>query len=103
MVYFWISGISLIVVGAIGLIGNTLNLIILLQSTFRKHVFYQLLGLMAVFDIIFTLAFAIEEGYTSLESTGNFREVLPFLSYNIAHIGLVGSIYTTVMVSNNIV
>ena len=51
--YFWVSGIVLVSVGILGLFGNVANLIVLFQPELRLKIFYKLLIVLAIFDILF--------------------------------------------------
>ena len=97
--YFWINGVILVVIAVFGLIGNVLNLAVLFQRTFRKDEFYQLLIILSIFDTFFIISYAIDEGYYYMVCIENYRSVVPVVFCMFAKIGLVGSIYTTVMIS----
>ena len=99
MEYFWISGVFLIVIGFFGFIGNILNLTILFRSMFRKDVIYQLLIVLSFFDILFILSFAVDKGYYSMKCRDSYKYPAEFIAIRFEYIGLIGSIYTTVMVS----
>ena len=96
--YFWISGIALVAVGALGLVGNFLTLFVLCRQKFRKKIFYQLLMEMACFDIIFILSYGIDIGYQSL-FCHPYNENVIHITYPFLNLGLSGSIYSTVVVS----
>ena len=60
---FWVHCIALIVVGIIGILGSILSIITLCGSEqLRKHVFYQLLVLLAFFDLLFVVFYGIDKG-----------------------------------------
>ena len=96
--YFWISGILLVIVGSIGLLGNTFTMVILCQPQMRKKLFYNLLFALACFDTLFILSFGIRVSYWSLACNPN-RTLVGFFAYPLLNIGLVGSIYMTVAIS----
>lgn len=97
--YFWISGVALVLVGCIGLIGNILNLVVLCRKKFRKKVFYHLLIEMACFDILFILSYGIYVGYQSMACHTNYNYNIGYITYPFLNVGLTGSIYSTVAVS----
>ena len=94
--YYWICGLVFMIIGFLGLVGNILNITILLQSTFRKEVFYQLLIVMACFDAMFIISYAIFNGYYSIAC---WTDYIPLIARRFASLGLSGSIYTTIMIS----
>ena len=96
--YFWISGIMLVAVGVLGVIGNVLNLIILLQKEFRNQVFYNLLAALACFDIVFVVSFSASVGYQSL-ACNPFNLLIRYVTYPILNLGLTGSVYMTIAIS----
>ena len=97
--YFWISGVFLVIVGLLGVIGNTLSLIVLSQRLFRKNAFFNLLNVMACFDLLFILSYGIKIGYQSMACRENYNAELGHITYIFMNLGLTGSIYSTVVVS----
>ena len=96
--YFWVSGIILVGVGILGLFGNLANLIVLFQSELKKKVFYQLLIVLAVFDILFILSFGLSTGYQSLACQPT-NDNVGYFSFYFHKIATIGSTYTTVAIS----
>ena len=97
--YFWISGVALVLVGFLGLIGNSLSIIVLSQKKFRKNVFYNLLIELACFDTLFILSYGIYAGYQSMACQDSYNSNVSHITYQLMNIGLSGSIYSTVVVS----
>jgi len=97
--YFWISGVLLVVVSVLGLIGNTLSFAIFLRATFRKDIIYQLFMIMAFFDTVFIISLGIAYGYYSMACTDNYKTPIEHIATRISYLGLYGSIYSTLMVS----
>ena len=96
--YFWISGVALVAIGILGLIGNALIIFVLCRKKFRKQVFYQLLTEMACFDILFILSYGIDVGYQSL-FCHPYNHNVRHITYPLLNLGLSGSVYATVAVS----
>ena len=99
MEYFWVSGVFLVMLGFLGLIGNILNLTILFRSTFRKDVIYQLLIVLSLFDTIYIFSYALDMGYYSMACRDSYKDPIELVALRFQYIGLIGSIYTTVMIS----
>ena len=96
--YFWVTGILLVIVGFLGLLGNLINLVILCHKELRSKIFYNLLAALAFFDALFIASYGIDWSYTSLAcqpTNDNVYYVMRFFS----DIGGSGSIYTTIVVS----
>ena len=96
--YFWVSGIVLVSVGILGLFGNVATLIVLFQPELRLKVFYKLLIILAIFDIMYILSFGITTGYQSLACQPINANVGYFALY-FHKISSIGSTYTTVAIS----
>lgn len=96
---FWVSGVALCLVGFFGVVGNVLSMVIILRSSLRKKVFNQLLAAMAFFDTLYIVSTGIEEGHYGMVCWENYKGVIPSMLYPYSNIGLLGSIYSTVMVS----
>ena len=97
--YIWISGVLLVIVGLYGVIGNILSIIVLSQPLFRKNAFFNLLNLMACFDLLFILSYGIKIGYQSMACRENYNAELGHITYLFMNLGLTGSIYSTVVIS----
>ena len=95
--YFWVSGVMLVTVGVLGIVGNILNLVVLCRQQFRKHIFYNLLSALACFDIIFIVSYSTSVGYTSLAC--NPFNLPIYITYPISNLGLTGSVYMTIAIS----
>ena len=97
--YFWISGISLVIIVFFGVMGNISCLLVLVQRLFRKKIFYNLLMVMAGFDTLFIVSYGVKIGYQSMACRENFIKEVGRITYLFLNVGLTGSIYTTVAVS----
>ena len=97
--YFWISGVALVSVGFLGLIGNILSLIVLCQKTFRRRVFYNLLIELTCFDILFILSYGIHVGYQSMACQDIYNLNVSHITYQLLNLFLSGSVYSTVVIS----
>ena len=96
--YFWISGILLVIVGTIGLLGNTFTMVIFCQHQMRKNLFYNLLFSLACFDTLFILSYGIKVSYLSLACNPDIPPAI-FFANPLLNIGLVGSTYMTAAIS----
>ena len=96
--HFWISGILLSIVGAIGLVGNVFTLIVLWQPKMRKILFYNLLIALACFDTLFILSYGVRVSYHSLDCYPE-DTILGSLANPLLAFTKVGSIYMTVVIS----
>ena len=97
--FFWISGVLLVIVGFVGLIGNSLSLIILCAEKFRHKVFYNLLIILTSFDNLFIFTYGIKIGYQSMACRENYSYEVGHIAYPLLNVALSGSIYSTVAVS----
>ena len=99
--FFWVSGIALVLVGTVGLVGNLLTLLVLCRSDLRKKTFFKLLIVLALFDLLFIISYGTILGYRALAChpdsflNGSIYKV----TYPLLNIGLTGSIYATIAVS----
>ena len=98
-VYFWVSGVALVSVGFLGLIGNIFNLIVLSRKRFRKRVFYNLLIELTCFDILVILSYGIHVSYQSMACQDRYNLNVSHITYQILNVCLSGSIYSTVAIS----
>ena len=96
--FFWVSGVLLVSFGIFGVIGNIFNLVVLCHRQLRKKTFYQLLILLACFDLLFLSSYGVSIGYQSLACQPTNNSVGYFTFYFL-NFGLMGSIYSTVAVS----
>ena len=97
--FFWISGVVLVIVGSVGLIGNSLSFLVLCRKQFRKKVFYNLLIILATFDSLFIVSYGIKVGYQSMACRENYSYEVGHVTYPVLNLGLSGSIYSTVAIS----
>ena len=96
--FFWVSGITLVGVGIFGIIGNILNLVVLCHRQLRRKTFYQLLILLACFDLLFLASYGVSIGYQSLACQPT-NDSVGYFTFYFLNFGLMGSIYSTVAVS----
>ena len=96
--YFWFSGILLVCVGFFGLFGNLANLVVLCQIELRKKVFYKLLIVLALFDILFIVSFGITTGYQSMACQPT-NDNVGYFTYYVHKIASIGSMYMTIAIS----
>ena len=97
--YFWVSGVTLVVVGVFGFVANIFNIIVLCRPRLRRRLFYNILAEMAIFDLLFIVTFCICAGVQSMACTSQTFDSVRNMSYPLANVGLCGSIYATVAVS----
>ena len=98
--FFWIGGVSFVVVGFVGLIGNILSLLVLCRKKFRKNSFYNLLTTLACFDMLFISSFGINTGYENMACRDDdYNHEFIHITYSVFNFMLVGSTYSTVAVS----
>ena len=96
--FFWISGVLLIIIGIIGLLGNIMTITVLSQPQMRRRLFHNLLLALACFDTLFILSYVVSVSYKSL-GCYPLNRLVGNLSYPLLSIGLSGSIYMTVAIS----
>ena len=96
--FFWVSGVLLVTVGIFGVIGNTLNLVVLFHYQLRRKTFYKLLILLAMFDLLFLASYGISIGYQSLACQPTNNSV-GYYTFYFLNFGLMGSVYSTVAVT----
>ena len=99
--FFWVSGVALVLVGAVGLVGNLLTLLVLRKSDLRKKTFFKLLIILALFDLLFILSYGTILGYRALacHPDSYVNGMIYKVTYPLLNIGLTGSIYSTIAVS----
>ena len=100
---FWIEGVLLTTVGTIGLIGNTVSIIVLSQSR-MKNSFNQLLIVLAAFDSTFIILILVKAIFMVFKwSDPNaktlFLYLFPYLIYPLRSISYNASIFTTIALS----
>ena len=64
--FFWLSGVALVLVGGVGLVGNVLTLLVLIKSHLRKKPFFKLLITLALYDLLFIVSYGTILGYRAL-------------------------------------
>jgi len=96
--YFWVSGVCLVIIGSLGFVGNVITCITLWSGSLRNNSFYQLLFMLAIFDIFFITRVGIHDGYQALACEPQ-NENVGHLTYQVLNIGLTGSTYTTIVIS----
>ena len=85
--YFWISGVSLVFVGIVGLLGNLISLLVLCRKTFHRNVFYNLLITLTFFDITFIISLGINSGYESMACRDRYIHAIGSVTYlSLIHI-----------------
>merc|ERR1711953_609648 len=94
------GGVLLLLVAALGLAGNLASFVILMRQKVQK-IFHNLLLLLSTFDTIYLVSaitlFALPN--ISVHFAGFFRHLtMPFM-LPVAHIGMLGSLYTTLAIS----
>ena len=99
--FFWVSGVALVLIGAVGLFGNFLTLFVLWKSDLRKKTFFKLLINLALFDLLFILSYGTLLGYRALacHPDSYINGMIYKVTYPLLNIGLTGSIYSTIAVS----
>ena len=99
--FFWVSGVALVFVGTVGLVGNLLTLLVLWRSDLRKKTFFKLLINLALFDLLFILSYGTILGYRALACNPDsyVNGTIYKITYPLLNIGLTGSIYATIAVS----
>ena len=70
---FWLSGVALVLVGGVGLVGNVLTLLVLIKSHLRKKPFFKLLITLALYDLLFIVSYGTILGYRALACHPNSR------------------------------
>eukprot|EP00094_Tigriopus_californicus_P009763 TCALIF_09412-PA protein Name:"Similar to FR FMRFamide receptor (Drosophila melanogaster)" AED:0.27 eAED:0.27 QI:370/0/0.5/0.5/0/0/2/0/357 len=96
-----IEGYLLTTIGAIGLIGNILAILVFTQQRVQKN-FHTLMVTLAVFDIEYILmniaVFALPQFSSDYKSSGVYYYLLPWI-LPLAQVGLTGSIYFTMAIA----
>ena len=99
--FFWLSGVALVLVGGVGLVGNVLTLLVFIKSHLRKKPFFKLLITLALYDLLFIVSYGTILGYRALACHPNsyVNGMIYKITYPLLNIGLTGSIYATIAVS----
>ena len=101
-VMFWFEGFLVPIVGSIGLLGNTLSILVLLcRDLDLKASFRNLLVTLCVFDMLFIVAVNL---FYSVPIHSDWYEInmIPYLTpllLPLIHIVLTGSVYSVVAVA----
>ena len=96
--FFWLSGVAAASVGLVGLLGNSLTLLVLARSCLTRKVFYKLLAALAAADLVFLLSYGCLLAYRELSCRPTDERLYAAL-YPVINFSLVGSIYITLAVS----
>ena len=96
--FFWVSGVLLVCIGMLGVAGNILNLVVLFHEELRRKTFYQLLIMLAFFDLLFLASYGVSIGYQSLACQPT-NDCVGYFTFYFLNLGLMGSIYSTVAVT----
>jgi len=93
------EGYFLVLIGFLGIIGNTCLICWFSKKTKNFH---HLMLVLSCYDILFILAnviiFGLPQIFESMESSGVYKQAVPVL-LPLAQIGLTGSIYLTVAIT----
>lgn len=96
--FYWVSGILLIITGVFGLIGNLINLFVLIKTDLRKVVFYKLLASLACYDVVFILSYGFRIGYESLACQPAIN-LFDYVTDSLLQFSYAGSVYSTLAIS----
>ena len=96
--FYWFSGVLLILSGILGLIGNTVNLVVLIKTELKKVVFYNLLASLACYDVIFILSYGARIGYESL-TCQPATNLFHYVTDSLLQFSYIGSVYSTIAIS----
>jgi hypothetical protein len=96
---FRCDGVLVSVVGLIGLVGNTLALIVLSRPSLRD-VFHQLLFALACFDILFIFCGGINYTVWGFQVNSDiYNYLFPYFLHPFTHIAMAGTIFMTLAIS----
>ena len=96
---YYFDGILVSVFSVIGIIANTLTIIVLKQAKF-KSCFYQLLFALSCFDTLFIIFGGINYANRAFDASNILFIILfPFLIHPLTHIGMSCSIFMTLAIS----
>ena len=99
---FWVSGVSVVVVGFSGLVWNIIALITILSMK-KKSVFHKLLICLTIFDILFLLSAGIFMIHQSMPFESQLFNILfPNLIYPLAGISMTGEFFNALMKLSNL-
>lgn len=96
---FWIEGVSLIIVGILGLFGNFLTLAVLSQS--KKSTFNQLLIALSICDSLLIVFFILVSTSTTVMAAEPnwFIYIFPYLLWPLGNISITSTVLMVVAVS----
>jgi len=97
----WISGVLLVIIGVIGLLGNIITMIVLSKPKMEKSVFNNLLLALCSFDTLYILSYGSREAYKIFACIYDYKvyKFISFISVPLSEIGLIGSVYMIVAIS----
>ena len=96
---FYCEGISISVLGIIGLFGNLLALIVLSRPNLRD-VFHQLLFAVASFDLMYIIVGGVNYTFKAFQANSDVYVYLyPHIIHPFTHIAATGVIYMTVAIT----
>ena len=96
--FYWVSGILLIMTGVFGLIGNLINIFVLIKTDLRKVVFYKLLASLACYDVVFILSYGFRIGYESVACQPAIN-LFDYVTDSLLQFSYAGSVYSTLAIS----
>lgn len=96
---WWCEGLLVSIVGPIGLIGNTLALIVLSRPSLRD-VFHQLLFALACFDTLYIVCGGINYTFRGFSAHSDiYNYLFPYFLHPFTHIAMAGTIFMTLAIS----
>ena len=98
---FWVEGITLSVIGFIGILGNLLSLKILRKDSMRKTTFDEMLTHLLILDTMLVIFFLVDAMTTIVfESSPDWYKVLyPFVIHPGKTISMSATVFMVVAVS----
>ena len=98
---YWVEGITLSVIGFIGILGNLLSLKILRKDSMRKTTFDEMLTHLLILDTMLVIFFLVDAMTTIVfQSSPNWYKVLyPFVIHPGKTISMSATVFMVVAVS----
>ena len=96
---FLLEGLFQMMISSLGLLTNTVSILVLQRRALRKNVFNQLLVVLAVFDLVYCTTTLLESLIRLGMPSYVYNIFFPHLIYPVNSIVMTGSIYMTMAIA----